>query len=253
MKRLKLYIKNITFSFYILFSASKILFAKKMLSSFLSVIITFLNLILIKNIVNLLEKSELYFIIIYIVLFCFLSLIENFNRKFSNKTNCLYEDRINFYLDEILVTKISRLKYENFDQATVLNKVADAWDLITAIQSLPELLFAFITELGKILVFSIALFHLSIWAMLAMTQFVIISAVLYKKANDTKWSVERKSVGFVRMMDYYKECLGQYGFFNMKVFGYQDLFMKKYEKIWNKWHDERKHLSEHSMMLGSKP
>ena len=249
MKRLKLYIKNITFSFYILFSASKILFAKKMLSSFLSVIITFLNLILIKNIVNLLEKSELYFIIIYIVLFCFLSLIENFNRKFSNKTNCLYEDRINFYLDEILVTKISRLKYENFDQATVLNKVADAWDLITAIQSLPELLFAFITELGKILVFSIALFHLSIWAMLAMTQFVIISAVLYKKANDTKWSVERKSVGFVRMMDYYKECLGQYGFFNMKVFGYQDLFMKKYEKIWNKWHDERKHLSEHSILI----
>lgn len=247
MKRLKLYVRNITFSFYILFRASKILFIKKVTSSILSIIITFLNLNLIKSIINLLEDGKN--IVIYIALFCVLSLIENFNQKFSNKINYMYEDKIDFYLDEILVSKISNMKYENFDCSTILDKIADAWDLINAIQSLPELLFAFITGVGKILVFSIGLCRLNVWAMIAMIQVIIISALLYKKENDIKWGVERKSVSFVRMMDYYKECLGQYGFFNMKVFNYHGFFVKKYKEIWRKWYDERIYLSKYTILI----
>lgn len=249
MKNIKLYIENISFCFKIIINASRKLFIAKIVISIVTILSTFLNLILIKDIINLLGSLNTRLAFIYMGIFCILVLVENLCNKFSKKVNYLYEDYINLYLDETIVDKVSQMKYSNFDQSEVLNRISDTWELINAVQSLPELLFSFAVGVGKIIVSIFVLSKLNIFVGVIIVAFVWVSVQLYKKANDVKWNTERNAIQNIRMMEYYKECLGKRGFFNMLIFHYNDFFINKYKSVWKQWYKRRRTLSRYTIVI----
>ncbi len=249
MNKISLYLKNIIFSLHILWQASPWLLFSKMGTSALSISIMYIELVLIRNIINVLSNANDKSVFVYISLLCVASLVGSFCSKINKQINYYYEDKINLYLDNILVCKISNMKYSLFDESKTLNKITDAWDLINTIKVLPELSFTFLTGIGKAIVSLIIISHLNIFLCIAVVLFTVVSNLLYKKANELKWSTDRESITNVRMMDYYKECLGQNFFFNLKIFDYASFFIEKYLSVWKNWYRKRNDLAKSEIVL----
>lgn len=254
MNKIKAYVKNIVFSFQILFKASIKLLIAKTVISILSISTTFFELMLIRNIINSISNdiqrsTRKQLIVIYIILLCITVIILNFSGKISTHINYYYEDQINLYLDNVLVNKISRIKYPLFDESKILNKIADSWELINTVKALPELMFTFITGLGKIFVSLLVLANLSTWASVIIIILVLISVLLYKKVNEARWTTERESIGHIRKMNYYKDCLGLGYTSYLKLFNYSSFFINKYTDVWKIWNMQRKKLSKYTIVI----
>ena len=239
------YLDNILFAIKIILKASRKMFIAKISLSVLLTVTTYMEYIIIKNIINFINSGyEIKIWIVYVVAFAICAFLVDFGNVISKQVDFYYKNHINMYLDNILVDKVSRLKYSLFDESDVLNKIEDAWELITTIEELPTLVFSFAVCVGKILVSILIFAQINVVLCVIIIFSILASVCFYKKSIDERWNTERKSISFVRKMNYYKECLGQDNFFNLKIFDYADFFINKYLVIWKKWYKKREKLSK---------
>lgn len=239
------YLDNILFAIKIIMKASRKMFIAKISLSVILTMTTYMEYIIMKNIINFISSGyEIKMWIVYVVAFVICAFLIDFGNVISKQVDFYYKNHINMYLDNILVDKVSRLKYSLFDESDVLNKIEDAWELITTIEELPALVFSFAICVGKILVSIIIFAQINVVLCVIIIFSILASVCFYKKSIDERWNTERKSISFVRKMNYYKECLGQDYFFNLKIFDYADFFLNKYLVIWKKWYKEREKLSK---------
>lgn len=253
MKRLKRYGKNIAFNFRLLLGASKGLFMAKTIISFVQIASTYMELYLIREIINKLGSAELSSlpdeIIIPTLLFAILIVVSNLTAKLSKHINYRYQDRISMHLDSILVDKISSFQYSIYDDNHTLNKIADTRFLLSTVETLPDLLFSFATSTIKIIITLFVLAKLSVLASVSIIVLVLLSVLINKKANDAKWNTDRQAIIHLRKMDYYKECVGDKAYWNVKLFDCVQFFISKYTDIWNKWYSDRVKLYRTTVLL----
>lgn len=239
------YLDNILFAIKIIMKASRKMFIAKISLSVILTMTTYMEYIIIKNIINFINSGyEMKIWMVYVVAFVICAFLIDFGNVISKQVDFYYKNHINMYLDNILVDKVSRLKYSLFDESDVLNKIEDAWELITTIEELPTLVFSFAVCVGKILVSIIVFAQINVALCVIIFFSILASVCFYKKSIDERWNTERKSISFVRKMNYYKECLGQDYVFNLKIYDYADFFINKYLVIWKKWYMEREKLSK---------
>ena len=253
MKRLKRYSNNIAFCFRLLLGASKGLFIAKTIISLAQVAAIYIELYLVREIINTLGNTDLSnhldMIIIPTSFLAILIVVSNLTTKLSAHINYKYQDKVSMYLDSTLVDKISGFQYSIYDDSDALNKIADTRFLLSTIETLPDLMFSFATSTIKIIITLFVLAKLSILAAIAIIALILISVLINKKANDAKWNTDRQAIIHMRKMDYYKECTGDKAYWNIKLFDCVHFFIGKYTNVWNMWYSDRVKLYRTTVIL----
>lgn len=250
MSKYKDFFSKVQYALTISWSASRKYF---ILYSLMTVIIAFLPYLslllwrgLINNLVAYIDGSRndvLPILLFFAFNYCLILLLEKFIHHLSMIVLYKYNDAFDFYLDNMMVDKVSSIELAFFDSSNMSDKINYSWYILFSIKSVHRVTFDFINSLIKVIIALVLLCTLSVWIL----PFVIIVCIPYifgnREAQKLDYDFEKKYTYNNRKMNYIKDIFFRNNLLEIKLYHLKSYFTSLYEKEWSKVY-ESKHKNE---------
>lgn len=249
--KLKEMCKNMCFSIRLSFNASKSLFIIKIILIILSAVVPYLTIYLWRLVLNHLTSIEILpkIIVGILIIYCFSLFLEKSIGQFSKYVNYRYNDEINYYLDNMLVNKISNIDLSFYDSSILNNKMTNSKIMLKSVQSSVWLSFSIITNIIKVIFAGILLFELNNLLAVIVLILSIPYLIFMRKMKKIEDDYQRDSVVEYRKMAYYKRLFFNKTMYEIKIYDLKEFFQVKYLNEWNKWFNGKNKIRKKNILI----
>ena len=228
-------LKNFFFSFKILFLSSKKYFVLKIIMSIICASLSFLNIFFWKELIEFIteyvgEKNSNFFtgIIFYLLIYIVIYIFDVSFAKVNNYISYMYNDDINYYFDNMMISKISTVDINFFDSSSIANATRNTWDMLNTTKTLVEMIFNFIIIILKAIFSTIILIGLDYKIILVIIFACVLTFILDSKIKKTNYQFEKDTAHYFRKVDYFKSIYFEENIQEIKLYNLNDYFKNKY-------------------------
>lgn len=243
-KTIKKYVSDIGYSFRVVFDASKSLFIAKMILTFVEALFPYIPLFFWRQLINLLtnyisspEKivNLLRIIWIFAAIYCLMLLLEKAISAASTFVAYKYDDAINYYLDTLMIRKVSGMDLELYDSSSLREVVSNSWQLLSSMQNMTGLIFRLLMLAIRFVMSALLVMELEWWLILLVLLCSIPVIVQDRRKNQIEYDFSRQNICSKRKMEYYKDLFFEDTRQELWLYGLTDHFIKKYTRLWHEF------------------
>ena len=228
-------LKNIWFGIKTCFLASKTYFLLKIIILLSTTAVPMINIWLWKEVINGIidrEKEKLFLaLVIYLALKLSVYILEQVNEYVNSR----YEDHLQFYIENIMMDKTSRMDLSFFDSAKMGDKVRHARSNFGVMYQLTNFVFAIVSSFINVIAALIIVCTYKWWIGLITVVLLIPYLIYHKKHADKLLEMEKEQLRDNRKQTYYREVFYDNNLqFEIKLHNTGKFFIEKYKNMWNK-------------------
>lgn len=238
-KKIKKYLQDIKYATKIIFLASNKFFFIKIILSVTSSFIPFLPLLFFRRLINSLvdfisqeSNSFIEEILIFTSLYCFALLLQKIIDIISNIVTFKYNDMIEFYIDNIMIEKVSSVDLAFFDSSDLNDKMNNSWSLIFSMKSIVTLVFDTLQAAVRLIISFSLMMSLSFWLIPVVIFLCIPSIIGDKKNNDANYLFEKEYTKTHRKLEYYKNLFFAESRNDIRLYNLKEHFLTRYKNVW---------------------
>ena len=229
-------LKNIWFGMKTSFLASKRYFLLKCVMLLSTTAIPLITIWLWKEILNGIgnagARNTVFF---YLMIYLFLQLAVALFSRFGGYINTRYRDELLFYIDGVMIEKVSRMDLSFFDSATMGDKVRHARSNFDIMADTTWLVFNIVSEVVNIAATLLIVCAYKWWIGLATVVLLVPFAIYNRKYNDRRLKMEKEQLRDGRRQDYYSSVFFDNDVqFEIKLYDIGHYFMDRYREIWKR-------------------
>ncbi|MBP1588472.1 MAG: ABC transporter ATP-binding protein [Clostridia bacterium] len=228
--------KNIWFGIKTSFCASKKYFLLKFLVLVSTTVIPLVNIWLWKEILNGIINVDISkgYVTACLAIYLLLKLCTYLLARFDEYINSRYSDELHFYIESVMINKISRIDLSFFDSASMSDKVRHARSNFDIMSQMTWLVFNIISEIFNIIATLTIVIHYKWWVGI-LTIILLIPFMIYnKKHADNRLEMEKEQLRDNRKLDFYKNVFFDTNIqFEIKLNNIGGFFINRYKEIWN--------------------
>jgi len=239
---IKKYFINFNYAVKIIFTASKKYFLLKTLMSVVSSLLPYIPLLLWRELINALsafdiKKTDDLIRTIWwlVVLYCLIILVEKLLQTVSNYIIFKYEDEINYYLDNLMVDRVSSVDMGFFDCSDLKDHLNNSWSLIYSTKKMVTFVFDMIQGFIRLGVSFALLLTLSLWMIPVAILLCIPSIVWDNKIEKIDYQFLKKHGKTQRKLGYYKDLFFGEERQEIRLYQLKDYFSSLYDRVWQEW------------------
>lgn len=244
MTKLKEYFQNIKYASKIIFAASKKFFLLKLLISLVSSLLPYLPLFLWRELINALVDAifgeinpSLKKIWLIAVLYCATILVQKLLDTISDFVSFKYNDAINYYLDNVMIDKVSSIDLAFFDSSDLNDKLNNSWSLIYSTKNMVTFVFDMFQNAIRLAISFSLMMTLSPWLIPVVIALCIPSVFGDKFVNDLDYRFEKDHAKSHRKLEYYKSLFFGGSQSEVRLYHLNDYFSNLYQSVWNHWNN----------------
>lgn len=242
MSKKKGYFANIGYASKIIFAASKKYFILKLLLSLVSSVLPYLPLFLWRELINALvaaiggnSEPLLQKIWLLAALYCAVMLVQKLLDTISDFVSFKYNDAINYYLDNVMIDKVSTIDLAFFDSSTLNDKLNNSWMLIYSTKNMVTFVFDMLQKAIRLVISFSLMLTLSLWLIPVIILLCIPSVIGDKKINDMDYKFEKEHAKSHRKLEYYKELFFDSSHYELLLYDLKDYLSLIYLNVWVSW------------------
>lgn len=242
METFKVNFRNFIYSSKIIYAASKKYFILNAVFSLLNAIIVYIPLLFWRQLINAIitafegnfDKS-LKQVCFITVCYCAVVLIKQCFDVASQFIIYKYNDAIEYYLDNVMIDKISSIDLAFFDSSELQDKLNNSWMLIYSTKKMVSFVFDIIQHIFRLTISAILLINLNYWILPMILLLCIPSIIGDKKISDIEYKFEKKNVNLIRKREYYKSVFFDSSRQEIRLYDLTNYFTSMYECVWKQW------------------
>lgn len=239
MHKAKQYADNFSYAVKIIFWASKSTFIMKSILSLISAVIPYLPLLLWRKLLNALTEladhniaSLIEVSIWFAGAYCLSVLAEKAIGIISEYFTHEYEDKINFYLDNLMVDKISSIDMEFFDTSSLKDHTANSWNLIHQMKQMVTFVFDITQGLLRVIISVLLLLTLNPFLLPVILLMCIPSIFFDKVRNKDEYVFEKEYAQQRRRQEYFKNIFFGDNRQEIRLYHLKSTFLNRYRAVW---------------------
>ncbi len=243
MNKIKEYFSNIGYASKIIFAASKKYFILKFILSIVSSLLPYLPLFLWRELMNALVEATiggnaeplLHQIWWLAALYCIVMLLQKLMDTISEFISFKYNDAINYYLDNVMIDKVSSIDLAFFDSSNLNDKLNNSWDLIYSTKTMVSFVFDMLQKAIRLVISLLLMLPLGLWLIPVAIILYIPSVIGDKKINDMDYQFKKEHTKSRRKLGYYKDLFFEGAHSEIRLYHLSDYFSSLYAGIWTYW------------------
>ncbi len=242
MNKIKEYFTNIGYACKIIFAASKKYFILEMLLSLTLSILPYLPMFLWRELINVLAEAiggdimpflhKIWFIA---ALYCVVILLQKLFDAVSSFVSFKYNDAIDYYLDNVMIDKVSSIDLAFFDSSDLNDKLNNSWSLIYSTKLMVTFVFDFFQKTVRLIISLSLMMTLSPWLIPIIIVLCIPSIIGDIKINSMDYQFEKEHAKSRRKLEYYKDLFFEGAHSEVRLYHLSDYFSSLYMVTWNCW------------------
>lgn len=236
-------IKNFSFIVKTSFLASKFYFSMKVLILIFTTGIPLVNILLWREVLNGIVNYEVSAssVITYLMFYLFLELVMHLISKFDTYVSIRYSDALQFYIENIMMEKTSRVDLSFFDSAKMGDKVMYTRSNFDTVVKTTWLVFDIISSFINVIVTLIIVTDYKWWIGIVTFTLLLPYFLYNKKRTDHKLALEKDQVRDKRKMEYLFNIFFKSNVqFEIKLNSIGSYFSTKYKELWSKIYNQNK-------------
>lgn len=255
MNKIKEYFANIVYASKIIWAASRKYFIFKFMLSLISSVLPYFPLLLWRELINALVEAiggnaepleqKIWWLTI---LYCAVMLVEKLLDTISNFVSFKYNDSINYYLDNMMIDKVSNIDLAFFDSSDLNDKLDNAWDLMYSTKSMVSFVFDMLQKTIRLIISFSLMLSLSLWLVPVVIILCIPSIIGDKKINDLNYRFKKDHTKSHRKLEYYKNLFFEGSYSEVRLYHLRGYFSSLYANMWEFW-DKAVHAKNISVCL----
>lgn len=242
MNKIRKTLEDIGYAIKLVFHASPKFFVLKFIVSLVLSLLPFAPIYVWKRLLNKLisyptEQSGNLVDTIWLlaISYCAIMLFEKVMDTASQFIAYKYNDEISYYMDNLMVDKVSSVDLAFFDSSDLQDKMNNSWLLVDSTQYMVSFVFDFFLKVIRLVVSLLLILELG-WWIAPITVILSIPSVLGdKRINEINYLVEKKSTNLKRRMDYAKSIFFGDQRQEIVLYNLKDYFVSLYTKSWTAW------------------
>lgn len=239
MNKIKEYFDNIRYASKIIFAASKKCFILKLILALVSAALPYFPLYLWRELINALvetiggnDEQLIQKIGWLAALYCALILLKKLIDTISDFVSFKYNDAINYYLDNVMIDKVSSIDLAFFDSSNLNDMLNNSWSLIHSTKNMVGFVFDMLQKAIRLILSFSLMLTLSLWLIPVVILLCIPSVVGDKKVNDMDYQFKKDHAKSRRKLEYYKELFFEGARSEVRLYHLSDYFSSLYTGIW---------------------
>ena len=237
--------KAFRYAVKILYSSAPVLFILKLLFIGIATLFMYIPILILRYIINMLANMgsiQNAHILIKPLLLSFVAytvfyVVDKIVLRISLIIEYKYNDEIDFFLDDMMIEKISSSEMDFFDSSQMADMASNSWITIYSIKRVMESTFSMIQHLVSFISAIVLFSYINIWIIPVILLLCIPILKSEKKINQVNYEIDMESGANSRRKEYYKNLLFENSFSEVCVYN-----LKEY--LWNKFYDEWNNLEE---------
>lgn len=246
--KIKNYLENACFSIKVTYQAAKYYFVLKCILALLLSLVPIMEIYLWKNIINLLvstlKNESIRILSMYVILYFAVHLLQEFVGKASQYIEYKYNDRVNYYVENLLLEQFAAVDLGFYDSVEYNNKLSRVWEIKNSITGLATLFFA---QIQSFLMFIVSLVLFTRWNVLYALVIVLCSlpiVFIRWKINQIDMKFTEENTKNDRIMRYFKYIFRNYdNNLEIKLYNLKDFLIGKYTGAWREYYHNRKKMT----------
>ncbi len=243
MNKAQEYISNFGYATKLIYHASKKYFLLKLVFSLATSFLPFFPLLLWRELINELvfffdnkNGTELIHRIWMLAgVYCIVIFLQRLVDTLSEYITYRYNDAINYYLDNVMIDKVSSIDLAFFDSSDLNDKLNNSWSLIHSTKQMVGFVFNMLQVLIRLVVSFLLLFFLSPWLVLVVIVFCFPTIIGDKKSHDIDYLFHKEHAKTHRKLNYYKNLFFDRTHYEVVLYNLKDYFSHLYKKTWVTW------------------
>ena len=242
MSKIKEYLTNFGYASKIIFAASKKYFIIKWFLALVSSVIPYLPLLLWRELINSLvdavganNETLLHKIWLLATLYCVVMLVQKLLLTVSEFVSFKYNDAIEYYLENVMIDKVSTIDLAFFDSSELNDKLKNSWSLIRSTKEMVTFVFDIIQISIRLVISFLLMLTLSLWIIPVVIVLCIPSIIGDKKIKDMEYRFKKEHTISHRKLEYYKGLFFGGARSEIRLYNLCDYFSLLYENVWRKW------------------
>ena len=236
--------KNVWFGIKTSYLASNKYFLLKCLillsTTFIPLITIWLWKEILNGIVNIDTAKDT--VILCLIIYLALKLFTYLLARFDEYINTRYADELQFYIEGVMIEKISRMDLQFFDSATMGDKVRHARSNFNVMTEMTWLVFNIISEIINIVATLVIVCAYKWWIGLATVALLVPFMIYNKTHTDKRLRMEKEQLRDNRKKDYYSGIFFDNNVqFEIKLNNIGHYFINKHKEIWMRLYKINKH------------
>lgn len=229
--------KNVWFGIKTSYLASRTYFLLKCLILLSTTVIPLFNIWLWKEVLNGIVKIETAknMVILFLIIYLSLTLLTYLLAQFDQYVNRRYSDELQFYIENVMIEKTSRMDLSFFDSASMGDKVRHARSNFDIMTGMTWLVFDIISEIINVIVTLIIVCIYKWWIGIATILLLIPFMIYNKKHTDKLLRMEKEQLRDNRKQEYYSGIFSDNNVqFEIKLNNIGEYFINRYKEVWSK-------------------
>lgn len=236
--------------------ASPLLFSCRVVYELISVAIPIISLYLSKNVINILsstsyttQQSDFY---ITIAIFVTINLGSALLGRLNTYIGTMHSDRVAKLIDMEIIEQINRLDISFFDNPEFYDQIQNAVRDSQSLHSLTWLSLNFVKSTVQFISNLLILVSLDVYLPIAMILLCLPGIFIDKYVAKRKYEWQLQRARTDRKLGYIKRILqAPSNAKDIRLFGVQDYFKKKYLEMWEIWFGEKRKLDKQRFVFSS--
>lgn len=245
MNKIKEYFMNIRYASIIIFAASKKYYILKLILALASSVFMYLPIFLWRELINELIKisnSDIKPILSKIwwltALYCTVMIVQKLLDTVSGFVSFKYNDAIDYYLDNVMIDKVSSIDLAFFDSSDLNDKLNNSWSMIYSTKNLVTFVFDMLQKSVRLAISFSLMMTLSPWLIPVVILLCIPSVISNKTVNNMDYRFEKEHVKSRRKLEYYKDLFFESTRSEVMLYHLTGYFSSLYKMIWDYWDKE---------------
>lgn len=242
MSKIKKYFQNVGYATKIILAASKKYFILKLILSLVSALLPYLPLFLWRELINSLvsfiggNSNDLVNTIWLIAaMYCVVMLLEKLIDTLSDLVSFKYNDMINYYLDNMMIDKVSSIDLAFFDSSDLNDKLKNSQSLIYSTKNMVTFVFDMLQKAIRLAISFVLMLTLSLWLIPVVIILCIPSIIGDKKVNDLDYLFKKDHAKSHRKLEYYKNLFFEGAHQEVRLYNLKKYFSSLYDNVWQYW------------------
>ena len=242
MNKIKEYFSNIGYASKIIFAASRKYFIWKLLLSLVSSVLPYLPLFLWRELINALVEVTSGDINPFLnkiwriaALYCAAVLVQKMIDTVSDYVSFKYNDDINYYLDNVMIDKVSSIDLAFFDSSDLNDKMKNSKSLIYSTKNMVTFVFDMFQKAIRLAISFSLMMTFSIWLIPVAIVLCIPSVISDKFVNNLDYQFEKEHAKSHRKLEYYKSLFFEGARSEVRLYHLSDYFSNLYQSVWSYW------------------
>lgn len=171
-------------------------------------------------------------------LYCAVLAAEQLLKSLQSLVDFKYQDQISYYLDNIMVEKVSGVELAFYDSSTMRDTLDHSWQVLNSVQSMVWSLSDIFQTFARMIVSLVMLANFSLWVVPAIIVLCIPSALGSRRLSKREYEDEKKFSLLRRKQNYFKYIFFGSIRLEIKIYGLTEYFLDKYRAAWQEKHNE---------------